>query len=170
MLKKNKDKAPICNIKGCNKTCHVAGKKNDGSIRYRKVCGHHHFGKIMKKHGAKSMLEVLAKNVGLEKPIEYLNLRAQKAGHKNHNDYLNSIHPYRKHRVEYCENRDGRLGFKCRYKIRTPSQLHVDHKNGKPNDNRKCNLQTLCANCHEYKSVMNGDKKTPGRKTLGVKH
>ena len=147
-------KAPICNIKGCKKACHVSGKKSDGSPRYRKVCAYHHFGKIVKKHGAKSMVEVLAHN----------------AGFKTTSAYLNSFHPYRKHRMEHCENRDGRLGFKCRYKIRTPSQLHVDHKNGKPNDNRKCNLQTLCANCHEYKSVMNGDKKTPGRKTLGVKY
>jgi len=147
-------KVPICNIKGCENGCHVSGKKSDGSPRYRKVCAHHHFGKIVKKHGANSMVEVLAHN----------------AGFKTTSAYLNSFHPYRKHRMEHCENRDGRLGFKCRYKIRTPSQLHVDHKNGKPNDNRKCNLQTLCANCHEYKSVMNGDKKTPGRKTLGVKH
>ena len=147
-------KAPICSIKNCTNKCHVYGKKSDGTPRYRKICAKHHFGKIIKKHGAKSMGEVTARN----------------AGFKTSAEYINSTHPYRKHRAEFCENRDGRLGFKCRYKIRVSSQLHVDHKNGKPNDNRKSNLQTLCANCHEYKSVMNGDKKTPGRKALGVKY
>ena len=139
--KKLNVKAPICSIKNCTNKCHVAGKKSDDTPRYRKVCRQHHFTKIAINNGFKTI-----------------------------NDWLNSIHPYRKHRVEYCENRDGRLGFKCRYKIRVSSQLHVDHKNGKPNDNRKINLQTLCANCHEYKSIMNGDKKTPGRKKLGVKY
>lgn len=154
MIKKTKDKAPICSNKGCKNECHISGKKPDGSIRYRKICAHHHFSKIIKKHGAKSMGEVVARNAGFKTSVAY----------------LNSKHPYRKYRVEYCENRDGRLGFKCRYKIRVSSQLQVDHKNGKPNDNRKRNLQTLCANCHEYKSVMNGDKNTPGRKKLGVKY
>ena len=55
-------KVPICNIKGCENGCHVSGKKSDGSPRYRKVCAHHHFGKIVKKHGANSMVEVLAHN------------------------------------------------------------------------------------------------------------
>jgi hypothetical protein len=179
-------KAPICSIKNCTNKCHVYGKKSDGTPRYRKVCGKHHFDKIVKNRGAKNMMDVLIQNAGLKTPVEYLNMvakkagfkdhadslnaRAKRAGFKNHTAYTNSIHPYRKHRGEYCENRDGRLGFKCRYKIRVSSQLHVDHKNGKPNDNRKINLQTLCANCHEYKSVMNGDKKTPGRKKLGVKY
>lgn len=134
-------KAPICNIKGCKKACHVSGKKSDGSPRYRKVCGYHHFTKIANNNGFKTITA-----------------------------WQNSFHPYRKHRVEYCENRDGRLGFKCRVKIRHPGQLQVDHKNGKPNDNRKRNLQTLCANCHIYKTHMNGDGKTSGRKTLGVKY
>jgi hypothetical protein len=168
--KKLNVKAPICSIKNCTNKCHVYGKKSDGTPRYRKVCGKHHFDKIVKNRGAKNIMEVLANNAGLKTASEYLDMVAKKAGFKNHTAYTNSIHPYRKHRGEYCENRDGRLGFKCRYKIRVSSQLHVDHKNGKPNDNRKSNLQTLCANCHEYKSVMNGDKKTPGRKKLGVKY
>ena len=78
-------KAPICNIKGCKKACHVSGKKSDGSPRYRKVCGYHHFTKIANNNGFKTITA-----------------------------WQNSFHPYRKHRVEYCENRDGRLGFKCR--------------------------------------------------------
>ena len=81
-------------------------------------------------------------------------------------DYVNSKHPYRKHRKEYCENRDKRLGFKCNYKIRFSGQLQVDHINGKPDDDRPKNLQTLCANCHIYKTNMKKDYATPGRKTL----
>jgi 5-methylcytosine-specific restriction endonuclease McrA len=94
---------------------------------------------------------------------------AVRAGHDNVVDFLNSKHPYRKHRKDYCENRDGRLGYKCRYKIRHTAQLQVDHKNGNPDDNRPRNLQTLCANCHIYKTHENKDYSTPGRKTLKKK-
>jgi len=71
---------------------------------------------------------------------------------------------YKKYRKDYCENRDGRLGFKCRYKIRYVGQLQVDHINGNPTDNDPQNLQTLCANCHAFKTWKNQDRKTPGRK------
>jgi hypothetical protein len=71
---------------------------------------------------------------------------------------------YKKHRKDYCENNDGRLGYKCNYKIRIEGQLQVDHKNGNPTDNRKRNLQTLCANCHVFKTLMNKDYNSPGRK------
>lgn len=36
-------------------------------------------------------------------------------------------------------------------------QLDVDHINGDNSDHREENLQTLCANCHRYKTWMNGE-------------
>ncbi len=71
---------------------------------------------------------------------------------------------YKIHRKNYCENKDGRLGFKCNYKIQIEGQLQVDHKNGNPSDNRPRNLQTLCANCHVFKTLTNKDWQSPGRK------
>ena len=71
---------------------------------------------------------------------------------------------YRIHRKKYCENKDGRLGFKCKYKIQIEAQLQVDHMNGNPTDHREENLQTLCANCHVYKTLFNKDYESPGRK------
>ena len=91
---------------------------------------------------------------------------ATKNGFKTHSDFLNSKHPYRKHRKNYCENKDGRLGHKCRATIHIDAQLEVDHINGNPDDNRPQNLQTLCANCHKFKTHANKDYATPGRKTI----
>lgn len=149
--KKNLGKRPICETKGCKRECQFIGSyRKDGSAIFRKLCATCHNKKVANKRGLKSMTHVLAEN----------------AGFKSVSDYTNSFHPYRKYRKEYCENRDGRLGFRCRVKIRHPAQLQVDHINGKPNDNRPKNLQTLCACCHIYKTHLNEDYRTPGRKTL----
>ena len=81
-------------------------------------------------------------------------------------EYKNRHHPYRKHRKDFCENQDGRFGYRCRYKIRHMAQLQVDHINGNPKDNDPSNLQTLCANCHIFKTQSQQDYLTPGRKSL----
>lgn len=79
-------------------------------------------------------------------------------------------HPYLRYRKNYCENRDGRLGFICVCEIRFSGQLQVDHIDGNPSNNHPSNLQTLCANCHIYKGHINNDRATPGRKALGLKY
>jgi hypothetical protein len=71
---------------------------------------------------------------------------------------------YKIYRKNYCENKDGRLGFKCKYKIQIEAQLQVDHINGNPTDHREENLQTLCANCHVFKTLENKDYLSPGRR------
>ena len=89
---------------------------------------------------------------------------------KHHNNFYN-IHkrPYHKYRLDYCENIDSRLGYKCTTTIMIQAQLTVDHIDGNPKNNEPENLQTLCACCHTYKSFIYEDWKTPGRKALGVR-
>ena len=77
-------------------------------------------------------------------------------------------HPSLKHRKDHCENTTGFLGFKCTTTIFWDGMLEVDHKNGDPSDNRFANLQTLCSCCHRYKTKINKDYLTEGRKTLGI--
>ena len=60
----------------------------------------------------------------------------------------------------FCENRDGRLGFKCPVDISfnlTYSLLHGDHIDGNHENNNAKNIQTLCALCHHYKGKNIGD-------------
>ena len=91
---------------------------------------------------------------------------AKNAGFSSVSEYANQFHPYRKHRKNYCENIDSRLGFKCTTTVVWDGMLDVDHKNGRPDDNRPQNLQTLCKCCHAYKTNVKKDYATPGRKML----
>ena len=59
---------------------------------------------------------------------------------------------YYKYEVPYCENIDGRLGYICTYTVPHICTLGVDHINEVHDDNRRENLQTLCASCHGYKT------------------
>lgn len=66
---------------------------------------------------------------------------------------------YKRYRKTYCENIDGRLGFTCTATIIPEFSHHmldVDHINNNHTDNRKCNLQTLCSNCHRLKTSLFG--------------
>ena len=62
----------------------------------------------------------------------------------------------------YCQYSDGRLGFACATK---GDKLHscmmdLDHIDGNHYNNDSNNIQTLCKNCHAYKTKMNGDNRT----------
>jgi len=131
---------PTCSTKGCNNKCQVVGRDKNNHATFRRVCGRCH-------------IKICAINKGLTE-----------------SGWLNSFHPYRKWRKDYCENIDGRLGFKCTTTIMTTRSLHTDHIDGNPSNNTKENMQTFCSCCHDYKTMISGDLKTPGRKTLGLSY
>ena len=62
--------------------------------------------------------------------------------------------PYLRNRKSYCENKDGRLGFKCTTTITGPYMLEVDHINGRNIEgaDEAWNCQTLCRCCHAEKT------------------
>jgi hypothetical protein len=165
---------PVCSTRGCKKGCNYKINKKTGSIYWRKTCSTCVNKQVAAKHGLKNIAEVVAKKAGFASVTAYLDHQARAKGFSGLTEYRNSTHSYRKHRKNYCENRDGRLGFKCTYRVNLPlidgkkflGHLSVDHINGNPKNNRKNNLQTLCNCCHAYKTILNGDGVTPGRKTL----
>ena len=168
---------PICEVAFCCKPAqdanginHPRGSKPRKSVWVREeylvengyTCASCHGKRIAKNRGLPSMAHVMAKNAGFDSVTAY----------------TNSMHPYLKYRKNYCENIDGRLGFKCTFTAPTPEQLtsigmredyqgwlQVDHIDGNHLNNDESNLQTLCACCHNVKTFANGDHATPGRKT-----
>ena len=68
---------------------------------------------------------------------------------------------YKIYRKDYCENIDGRLGFKCTTTITDlvpwEYQLDADHIDGNHKNNIKENIQTLCPTCHRVKTHQNKD-------------
>lgn len=176
---------PRCSHTGCTKPRAIIRTRKDGSPSYRKYCQAHHSQAIAHRHGVESALHLTAQRQGKtlaeyqqEKLLKsahkagyktiagYLNAQARKAGFKNLTEQRNSTHPYKRFRKDYCENIDGRLGYKCTSTIVWDGMLDVDHKNGRPNDNRERNLQTLCKCCHAYKTNKSKDYATIGRKRL----
>jgi len=79
--------------------------------------------------------------------------RCHKAG-RGIGTYAKGVKPYKK---DYCENKDGRLGFKCKAVIKDSCQLEMDHIDGNRNNNKQKNVQTLCANCHSWKTKHHED-------------
>ena len=77
---------------------------------------------------------------------------------------------YKIYRKDYCENIDGRLGFKCTTTIIDAEwQLDADHINGDPTSHetlRAAAIQTLCKCCHAIKTKNEKDYMSPGRKSL----
>jgi|TARA_R110002074_G_scaffold138106_1_gene283291 hypothetical protein len=167
--KKVNDPTPTCSTKRCKNPCapveHFYTKnKVRTHTRWRRICNPCHQRITAGAHGLTRITQVVAKNAGFD----------------NENEYLNSKHPYRRFRKDYCENIDSRLGFKCNTKLPTKkmlkeagittlkphSFLEVDHINGDPTDNREENTQTLCHPCHMIKGIQEGDSQTPGRTKL----
>lgn len=142
-------KRPKCTHPKCKEPRAIISTLKDGSPNYRKICHTHHQAIILTKHKVKTVTELTAKRKGLTVT-----------------EYKNSLHPYLKYRKDYCQNIDGRLGFKCTTNIFWAGMLDVDHRNGNPTDDRPRNLQTLCKCCHAYKTHKNKDYKTLGRKSL----
>jgi cytochrome c553 len=141
---------PKCSNHDCDNDRQFMGNyRKDDSPIYRAICGSCHSKKTAAKRGFKYLAQVVAANAGLTLT-----------------EYTNQFHPYRKYRKDYCENDDGRLGFVCTTNIIWDGMLDVDHKNGKPDDNRPQNLQTLCKCCHAYKTNLHEDYASPGRKKL----
>lgn len=150
-----------CSHPGCNQPRATAGVQLNGNPILRKKCLPHYKQELVEKKGFTDYSEYQY----------YSNLKlANKNGYSSHAEYKNSTHPYRYAKLTYCENVDSRLGFRCTTTISLTAQLDVDHIDGCPDNNDLDNLQTLCKCCHTYKTIMNKDYKTPGRKTLGVKY
>jgi cytochrome c553 len=123
------------------------GKKTH--VSWRKVCWKCHDKNTAKKHGLERITQLTAKRQG-----------------KTETQYMNQFHKYLKYRKDYCENKDGRLGHKCDATIVWEGQLQVDHINGIHSDNRPSNLQTLCSNCHDYKTWLFKDREDKTGKGL----
>lgn len=92
---------------------------------------------------------------------------AENAGYKNESQYSASKHKYKKHRKQFCENIDARLGFKCTSTIIDHwYQLEVDHIDSNKNNNSKSNLQTLCACCHRIKTKYDTNSNKEAHKVM----
>ena len=157
-MSKITQKHPTCQTKNCKKLCRKASVyEPTGKIYYDNLCSMCRFKQTAKNKGLtekeyrKKKLERTAKNKGIT---------VQELRTDYNNKYLG--------KKEYCENKDGRLGFKCTAKIIHRTMLQVDHIDGNPSNNDPSNKQTLCANCHRYKTFTEGDHKTPGRRKLGI--
>ena len=145
VVHKRDNKIPMCEVEGCSHKAQWNGNvRKDGSKIYRRrsdtgyVCTEHHHKLTGKSKGLSSR------------------------------DWVNSWHTYRWARKDYCENIDGRLGFTCTTTIAWSGMLDVDHKDGNHLNNDLENFQTLCKCCHSYKTNMEKDYLSPGRKTRKV--
>jgi len=145
----------------CGKPVKIGAVRKDGSRYYYDRCNECHVVKMAKRKGI-TRIEYI-RNTQLN--------TATRAGYESVAQYQSKRHKYRKYRKDYCENKDGHLGFVCRvpkkwFSVDGKSVLQVDHIDGDPTNNDPSNLVTYCPTCHRIKTYMNNDHKTPGRKTL----
>lgn len=160
----------ICWVEGCQELGQDVTKlkqKEKGLIRRRKYCTKHFQNDLVRRKGANSFAEIIANNKGMSVTEYRRNVIETIANNRGVSvtAYFRSMHESRRHILDYCENIDGRLGFKCTTTIILDcGMLHGDHKNGVPWDHRPSNLQTLCSCCHSYKSHVFKDYASVGRR------
>jgi 5-methylcytosine-specific restriction endonuclease McrA len=151
----------ICEVRGCKNERATAGKQKNGNTIYRRVCTKHHYERQEELAEREGYANALERKYAKEEEL------AEKEGFDTVNDYRNSKHEYRWALKPYCENVDGRLGFRCTTTIMLTGQLEVDHvypKNraklngySKEEYNSPENLHTLCSCCHKYKTITYKD-------------
>lgn len=78
---------------------------------------------------------------GRQKAAEYRRKYAKINGYNSRS--------YVRHKTDCCSM----CGFTSEY----PCQFDVDHIDGNHRNNNVDNLQTLCANCHRLKTLLNGE-------------
>ena len=157
---KYSDFIPTCKTRLCKKQCHYMGtySKGTGYPIFRKYCSMHHSRRI------KNYKKKIQKLDNRTRPTcEYKACR-QKAtllgsdigGKLKYSVCCKDHHfkkPYLMYRKDYCENIDGRLGFKCTTTIIDYKwQNHVDHIDEVHTNDDPDNLQTLCGCCHAVKT------------------
>ena len=154
---------PICQTPGCGRWALRQRWNKNGTPGWRKWCQECHDDKTAARYAAKTPGASWVKTVN--------DVVAHKNGFNNLTDYLNSKHPYRQHRKNYCENINGSLGlgYNCTTTIAWEGMLDVDHIDGDPSNNDPSNLQTLCKCCHAHKTNEKRDFRSPGRKAMGIK-
>lgn len=179
---------PTCLTEGCNKLCQNTRTRE--KPLWRKYCASCH--KKRGKNYRKKIENLTQADYPTCKIMNCSNhvtlLGTDHDGNLKFSETC-EVHGYVKNhlrwRKTYCENRDGRLGFKCTANIHfdpplpkdcewtidygfPQPMLQVDHIDGNPYNEPDdgSNFQTLCANCHSFKSWKNGDGQTPGRKLL----
>ena len=167
---------PTCEIDECNRIAHWVGKyRADGSRMYRKYCVTHHkergkrFNELRSQTDRRSAPRCNAVGCNKKTSLVGTDIEGKPLFTTYCPDHLNLSTAYLAYRKDYCENKDGRLGFTCTTTITMNAMLQVDHIDGNPKNNDTQNLQTLCACCHIHKTITNKDYLTPGRKALGIK-
>ena len=141
---------PTCSTTGCNNPKTITDWHwTNGKPVYRLVCSQCHDVNTAARYAVKT---------GANWVKTVIDVCAHKEGFNSANEYLNSKHPYRQYRLDYCENIDGRLGSKCTTTIVWTGQLDTHHVVPKSEAriigwteeqiNHKSNLWTLCKCCH----------------------
>jgi len=159
---------PICSTSGCTNSKAVNNWHwTSGLPQYKDICIKCHNKAVAGKHGLSRINQVVAKNAGFNTESELLEHRAKQQGFSGLTEKRNKTHVDRQHRKNYCENIDGRLnGHKCTTTIWWSGMLDADHIDGNSANKDPSNYQTLCKSCHAYKTNIQKDYASAGRKTI----
>lgn len=104
--------------------------------------------------------------LGCGKPASYV--KKNQDGTKKYRNTCSKHHKMniKMTKKDYCENKDGRLGFKCTTTVLGPYQLQLDHIDGNRYNDNPSNHQTLCACCHAYKTHIEKNHLTRYKKVV----